>query len=351
MGLEPAHAADIHVLDLRGKSAPLEQLSASIIRRAATSRYAAIVLDPIYKVLSGDENSAEEVGRFCNQLDRLAEAMECAVIYCHHHSKGAQGGKASMDRASGSGVFARDADALLDMIQLPLSDDIRKVRSDTAACKAAAAFMDARGTAWREKVSEDDMLSAPALLATCRAALRDKGRECDKMLGAVLAARQRADRETAWRVSGTLREFPSFAPLNVWFDWPAHRMDETGILADIDPDSDGRWKPGKKAKGGFEETNARKKEASAANHQRIVEAIGDAMKMCGEDGVPPTRSNVLERIGDINDEKVTRGQLAHWTVAKAEWSPYRVDQNAGNILVDVFERDVIGSFESSADEL
>jgi RecA-family ATPase len=34
------------------------------------------------------------------------------MIYCLHHSKCTQGQKRSMDRASGSGVFARDPDAM-----------------------------------------------------------------------------------------------------------------------------------------------------------------------------------------------------------------------------------------------
>ena len=68
-----------------------------------------------YKVITGDENSADQMAAFCNQFDKVADGLGCAVIYCHHHSKGAQGGKRSMDRASGSGVFARDPDALLDL--------------------------------------------------------------------------------------------------------------------------------------------------------------------------------------------------------------------------------------------
>ena len=31
-----------------------------------------------------------------------------------------------MDRASGLGVFARDPDALLDLIELPVSEELRK---------------------------------------------------------------------------------------------------------------------------------------------------------------------------------------------------------------------------------
>ena len=78
----------------------------------------AIVLDPIYKITNGDENSAFDMGKFCNQLDKLAAVKQCAVIYCHHYSKGSQTVKKAQDRASGSGVFSRDADAILDMLDV-----------------------------------------------------------------------------------------------------------------------------------------------------------------------------------------------------------------------------------------
>ena len=64
------------------------------------------------------------MAKFCNQFDKVCTELGCAVIYCHHHSKGAQGGKRSMDRASGSGVFARDPDALIDLIELELTEDV-----------------------------------------------------------------------------------------------------------------------------------------------------------------------------------------------------------------------------------
>lgn len=104
----------------------MDKLAPSLIRRALKTRPIAVVIDPIYKVLTGDENSADQMAAFCNQFDKIAAEVGCAVVYCHHHSKGAQGGKRSMDRASGSDVFARDPDAQLDMIQLPISDDLKK---------------------------------------------------------------------------------------------------------------------------------------------------------------------------------------------------------------------------------
>lgn len=36
---------------------------------------------------------------------------------------------------------------------------------------------------------------------------------------------------TAWRVEGTLREFASFDPINIWFDYPIHTLDD-GLLKD-----------------------------------------------------------------------------------------------------------------------
>lgn len=62
------------------------------------------------------------------------------------------------------------------------------------------------------------------------------------MLEAVHAAREAAKARTAWRIEGTLREFPRFDPLNLWFDYPVHRPDSTGALSDVEPEGEGnRW--------------------------------------------------------------------------------------------------------------
>ena len=118
LGLAPDNLKNIDIWNLRGASVPMDKLAPKLIRRAQKKGYTAVILDPIYKVITGDENSADQMAKFCNQFDLVCRALDCAVIYCHHHSKGAQGGKRSMDRASGSGVFARDPDAMLDMTEL-----------------------------------------------------------------------------------------------------------------------------------------------------------------------------------------------------------------------------------------
>ena len=168
MGIRPEHAEDIVIWNLRGHALPLDQLAPKIIRRAKQHRCDAVVLDPIYKVITGDENSASDMGAFCNLFDKICAETGAAAIYCHHHSKGAQGAKRAMDRASGSGVFARDPDAQLDMIQLELTEDLKNNVRDGSA--------------------------------------------------------------TAWRLEGSLREFPNFEPVNFWFDYPIHRLDSAGHL-------------------------------------------------------------------------------------------------------------------------
>lgn len=175
--LVPKFTDDFVVWNLRGSAMPLDKLVPKLIRKVVNQGYDAIIIDPIYKVITGDENNASQMGAFTNLFDRICKETGCTVIYSHHHSKGSQGFKKAMDRASGSGVFARDPDAQLDMIQLETSDE----------------FM----------AQNADVLSA-----------------------------------TAWRLESSLREFPNFKPVNFWFEYPIHRIDDKGILAKNYADGD-----------------------------------------------------------------------------------------------------------------
>ena len=164
--------SNIDIVHLRGRIEKLEKLIPQITRTMKSHEYAAVVLDPTYKLGIGDENAADSVTAFCNAIDKIANAG-ASVIYAHHHSKGSQGSKASMDRASGSGVFARDADALLDMIELRIPKE-------------------------REEEVKDEY-----------------GEKC-----------------TAWRLDATLREFQRIEPVNLFFSYPLHEVDAGGILAE-----------------------------------------------------------------------------------------------------------------------
>ena len=100
------------------------------------------------------------MAKFFNKIDYIGKQLGVSIACCHHHSKGSQGGKFSIDRASGSGVFARDPDALLDMIQIDP---------------------------------------------------RDVGKTLEKG-------------QTAWRISSTLREFETPEDIDVIFTYPVHRI-------------------------------------------------------------------------------------------------------------------------------
>jgi RecA-family ATPase len=125
MKLKPKHNHDIAIWNLRGESMPLDKLAPILIRRVVRRGYDAIIIDPIYKVITGDENNSSDMGAFTNLFDKICKETGCAVIFSHHHSKGPQGFKRAMDRASGSGVFARDPDALVDLIELNITEDFR----------------------------------------------------------------------------------------------------------------------------------------------------------------------------------------------------------------------------------
>ena len=175
LGIKPEHTNNLNVWNLRGKSVPMNKLSQIIIHRFRDRGYSAVIIDPIYKVITGDENNATEMSQFCSYFDQIATELGASVIYCHHHSKGASSKYSNAaDRSSGSGVFARDPDAILDM---------RELKTDGLESKYREAHPDA----------------------------------CDVL--------------TAWEVRGTLREFAPAQPKRVWFDYPVHVPDEENYLA------------------------------------------------------------------------------------------------------------------------
>lgn len=175
--IPPKNSKDISIWNLRGHAVPLDKLVPKLLRRINNLHYDAVIIDPIYKVITGDENNASEMGAFCNQFDKICNETGCATIYCHHHSKGAQGYKKAMDRASGSGVFARDPDAQLDMIQLEADSDFLNSYADSVS-------------------------------------------------------------DTAWRLECSLREFANFKPKNFWFRYPIHVLDNKGNLEKLYSEGD-----------------------------------------------------------------------------------------------------------------
>lgn len=293
LGMEPRNINNIDIWNLRGKSVPMDKLAPKLIRRAHKKGYVAVIIDPIYKVLTGDENSADQMAHFTNQFDKIATELGSSVIYCHHHSKGTQGGKKSMDRASGSGVFARDPDALIDLVELELTDDLINQQEGATANKIyCEAIQKANYDYFDEHIGLDDQQSvaqmnvhAKRILSTEQLAQVEK-----EITKAVESVRIRS----AWRVEGTLREYPKFSPVNMWFQYPVHKIDDIGVLRDIQPEGDGpAWKKNFNKKKSPEES---KKERNAA-----LETAFDA---CGIE--EKITVNALAEYMGISDKSVRR---------------------------------------------
>ena len=293
LGFEPVSIRNIDVWNLRGASCPMDKLAPKLIRRAAKKGYIAVVIDPIYKVITGDENSADQMAKFCNQFDLVCRELECAVIYCHHHSKGAQGGKRSMDRASGSGVFARDPDAMLDMTELEPTQAIKDQLENRAACRCCAALLSKRGCG--DAYGQDDALSRTQMLNICREHLSPPDL---RMLDAEIAiASKQALSRTAWRIEGTLREFPRFAPVNLWFDYPVH-IPDAGLLEDLSPEIDFKRYGGEGAK---QRWSKQKKEDRG---EKISRELANAFNSCMIDGAVTVYS--MAEYMDLKPDTVKR---------------------------------------------
>ncbi|MDE8053813.1 AAA family ATPase [Erysipelothrix rhusiopathiae] len=235
LGIKPKNLKNIDIWNLRGKVVPMDKLAPKLIRRAQKQGYIAVIIDPIYKVITGDENSAEQMAHFTNQFDKVASELGASVIYCHHHSKGSQGSKKSMDRASGSGVFARDPDALIDLVELELTPELVNQEHNRIIASIYAEELKKRNSKYYEEVvGEDDVLSKFQMKEYINLALKkDEIFEVDSRVQEVEMS---LVNRSAWRVEGTLREYPKFPPLNLWFEYPIHKVDEVGVLADVDPE-------------------------------------------------------------------------------------------------------------------
>ena len=324
LGVEPANLRNFDVWNLRGKAVPMDKLAPRLIRRAAKRDYIAIVIDPIYKVITGDENSADQMARFCNQFDLVCTELGCAVIYCHHHSKGLQGQKRSMDRASGSGVFARDPDAMLDMIELDVPPALKKAEGDRAALDVCIRALDVAATVadWREYASQDALCSLAQTQLLAQKLLTEA--DYARLLTAIQAARGRSDKRTAWRIEGTLREFERFPPRDLWFDYPVHLMDGAGCLQDVE--AAGEQPAWEKASQQRKESAKAKRQEKRTEFERAVEEANF--------GDPPTKKQLAEYLG-VSEKTVENRMKAH--------GGFFIDKNNGGVITKKKPKNMVSS--------
>ncbi len=234
--------------NLKGHATLMKDLVPRLVRRVLRhgppGTFMAVVIDPVYKVNGGDDNDARAVAEFTNALDYICTACGCAVIYAHHHPKGAAGNKKSMDRMSGTGVYARDADAVIDFTALDADEKLRA-----------------------------------------------------RFGGAKL-----------YRTTFTCRSFQSPEPIDVAFHYPRFYQDSQGLLAGCHAEGEEvSWQEQKERR-----AEARREQADNERREKI-EIVREALALCAEDEVYPTRKNVLERIGEYDGKPVSSGTLTAWT--------------------------------------
>lgn len=308
--LAPDNIDKIDIWNLRGRTVPMDKLAPKLIRRASKKDYIAIIIDPIYKVITGDENSADQMAKFCNQFDKICAELGCAVIYCHHHSKGSQGGKRSMDRASGSGVFARDPDALLDLTALEVTEGARTAEENKLVCKIILDWITRFKPDFKNDVSQDDLLS-PAQMRKHAADILSEN-SLKLMHSDIERGKDVLSRRTAWRIEGTLREFAGFKPINCWFDYPVHKFDESGILSDLKPEDEKRsWEKAQESR----KKNAKEKRLNTT--ENFIDAYNS---LCIDDTLPTIKE--LSTLLGKPDTTVRR-----W----AENAGYKVDKTSGKV--------------------
>jgi hypothetical protein len=114
--------ANIDVINLRGLQFRYDELSI-IANDANSHKYVLAGLDPAYKLLAGlRENDSGDITKLLAAIEAFATALDAAAVINHHFAKGDAAAKAAIDRASGSGVWARDPDGLISLSPHRLED-------------------------------------------------------------------------------------------------------------------------------------------------------------------------------------------------------------------------------------
>lgn len=270
---------NLYPWSLRDYVAPLDELERDIVhygRQVAEAQgqpvrgfFKLLVLDPLYMVEMGDENSATDMAALFRVVRRIQRRLGCACLLVHHHPKGAAGAKDAIDRGAGSGAIGRNGDALLDVSPLFLDEEHQQL-------------------------------------------LDDRYRRFD--IG---------EHALAYRVEGVVRDFPRFRSFDVVWTYPVHTLASPGdrlgecTLRGADMRA---------------EANAKSRDAGGRRREAIARATRQALADCLEAGEEPTKAAVYDAAmwGEGTGE-VTYKQFERFFEAKnRDWFPFRSTHTGGN---------------------
>lgn len=137
MGVNP-HLQGVHVWTLRDEVLDEDRIVKACILEIRRIKWTykvdigCIVLDPIYVLNSGDENSAQDTTKLLKHFADIGKRIGAAIVFVHHYSKGAAMYGTAINRASGSSVFGRWVDTSVSMTRLEPPKDWEPPDDDDA---------------------------------------------------------------------------------------------------------------------------------------------------------------------------------------------------------------------------
>lgn len=279
---EAACGENLYPWSLRDYVAPLDELERDVVHYAramaeaqgqpAEGFFKLIVIDPLYMVEMGDENSATDMAALFRVVRRIQRRLGSACLLVHHHPKGAAGAKDAIDRGAGSGAIGRNGDALLDVSPLFLDEEHQQL-------------------------------------------LNERYRRYD--IG---------ENALAYRVEGVVRDFPRFRSIDVVWTYPVHTVASTG---------DRLGECSLRGADMRAEANAKSRDAGSRRHEAIARATRQALSDCLAAGEEPTKATVYdaatwgEGTGDINYKQFER----FFEAKNRDWFPFRSTHSAGNTWI------------------
>ena len=306
-GLERSDYADNLVIkNMRGMNVSLGDVTDALIATALEDQlndperepYTAIIIDPIYKLMDGDENSARDVRAFFSLLDKIAANTGASVFFSHHHSKGDQGDKRSQDRASGSGVFARSPDVVCDMISLAMKTETRDAIHNSFLADHWKKLLEDLTPEWDDGLTEQQK-DQERIMADHYRTLSGTSTYKMKKLRADFEEEFESfiDDVVPMRLEFTLRDFKPLKPVNVFFSAPIHILDRNNVLATAEPE---RHIPG------LDKTSAADKRRHTLNAFRecvdaLIEEKGEASFGDVMTAMGISRNTLKSRLVDLED--------------------------------------------------
>lgn len=108
-------ARNFKSVPLRRVSKKISEWKKNLVERIKKFGADIVIVDPIYTLLDGDENSAEDVTALMVILREIAEETGVTLFIVHHHRKGDMEQLDIAQRLAGSNAVARFCDSIIDL--------------------------------------------------------------------------------------------------------------------------------------------------------------------------------------------------------------------------------------------